>query len=235
MKLSDDCELTAFALAGVTGTIGQDSVAVTLPWGTDVASLAAVFTTTGASASIGSTLLESGVTPADYTDPVTLTVLAEDGSTKDYLVTVTLPDSYEPNETYNGYKSLGTVFETAADQPRTATLSPTGDHDFFRFKAEEDSIIGPPFGEELFTLTVRLVPPQAPPERNYDLYLYDDGGNVLGQSTDTGSDEETVVCTWEGTVGPDDSQYFRVEVRSVGGDFTCSPYLLYADLVEMTP
>ncbi len=174
------------------------------------------------------------MTSVDFTDPVTLTVLAEDGSTKAYLVTVTLPDDFEPNETLNGYQSLGTVFETAAEQQWTATISPTGDHDFFRFKAEEDSIIGPPFGDELFTLTVRLVPPQSPHGRNFDLYLYDDGGTVLDQSTNSGSAEETAEYTWGGTVGPDDSQYFRVEVRSVGGDFTCSNYMLHADLVETT-
>jgi hypothetical protein len=107
LLLADDCELTAFALAGVSGTIDQGSIAVTVPWGTDVASLAADFTTTGVSVSIGSTALESGVTTVDYTDPLTLTVHAEDGSTKEYLVTVTLPDSYEPNERMLAWVSLG--------------------------------------------------------------------------------------------------------------------------------
>ncbi|MCX7029400.1 MAG: hypothetical protein NTU62_04685 [Spirochaetes bacterium] len=229
---SDDCELTAFALAGVTGTIDQGSVAVTVPWGTDVVSLAAVFATTGVSASIGSTILESGVTPCDYTDPVTLTVLAEDGSAKDYTVTVTLPDAYEPNETLNGYQSLGTVFETATEQQWTATISPTVDRDFYWFMAEEDGGLGFPLESELFTLTVRLVPPQAPHARNYDLYLFADGGGVLEQSTTLGSAEEIVVFAWDGTVGIDDSQSFRLEVRGVDGAFTCSPYTLYADLVE---
>ena len=234
VKPSGDCELTAFALAGVSGTIDQGNVAVTVPWSTDVASLAAVFTATGVSVSIGSTVLKTGVTTGDYTDPVTVTVLAEDGTTKDYLVTVTLPDDYEPNETLNGYQSLGTVFETAAEQQWTATLSPAGDHDFYSFKVEEDNTFGPLFGPENFTLTVRLVPPQAPHDRNYDLYLYMEG-TVLKQSTNSGAAEEVVVYNWNGTVGLDDYEYFRLEVRGVDGAFTCGPYTLYADFVESLP
>jgi hypothetical protein len=232
LPLADDCELTAFALAGVSGTIDQGSIAVTVPWGTDVASLAADFTTTGVSVSIGSTALESGVTTVDYTDPLTLTVHAEDGSTKEYLVTVTLPDSYEPNESMPAWVSLGEVPETEAGKQWVATISPAGDHDFYRFHAWEDGVIGIPLSPELFKLTVRLVPPQSPHARNYDLYVYNDGATLLGQSTNTGSAEDTVVCTWEGTVGMDDSRYFRVEIRSAGGDFTCCPYTLHSALEE---
>lgn len=231
-ELSSARDITSFNLGAAAGTINESSLSVTVASDTDVTAIAASFATTADVVKIGDTLLESGVTPGDFTDPVTLTVYAEDGSSKDYVVTVTLPDAFEPNELYHQYSSLGTIFGTLPETSRTATISPSGDRDFYRFKAEEDGSIGGPFGDELFTLTVRLVPPQSPHGRNYDLYLYADGGALLEQSTLFGTDEDDVGHQWNGTVGPDDSKDFRIEVRGVDGAFTCCPYTLFLDLVE---
>src|SRR5450756_1575986 len=50
--------ITAFSLAGVVGTINETgkTIAVTMPFGTDVTVLVATFTTTGASVKVGSTV-----------------------------------------------------------------------------------------------------------------------------------------------------------------------------------
>jgi formylglycine-generating enzyme required for sulfatase activity len=73
----------------VTGTISGTDISVTLPYGTDVTSLVADFTTTGVSVTVNGTEQESGVTPNDFTDPVIYMVTAEDSSTIDYTVTIT--------------------------------------------------------------------------------------------------------------------------------------------------
>jgi hypothetical protein len=82
--------ITAFSLNGAAGTINETgkTIAVTMPFGTDVTSLVATFTTTGASVKVGSTVQTSGTTANSFTNPVTYTVTAVNASTQDYTVTV---------------------------------------------------------------------------------------------------------------------------------------------------
>jgi hypothetical protein len=115
------------------------------------------------------------------------------------------------------------------------TISPEGDCDFYGMTAEDPDTLQLPGTPEHFTLTVRMVPPQNPDPRDYDLYLYDEAGIELDSSTNSGSAEEIITFTWDGTVGQDESADFRVEVRSVGGDFASVPYTLYASLEETSP
>ena len=87
--------ITAFSLEGVAGAIHEldDTIAVTLPFGTDVTALVATFTTTGTGVAVGSTPQTSGTNANDFSSPVTYTVTAADGTTADYSVTVTVADS----------------------------------------------------------------------------------------------------------------------------------------------
>jgi hypothetical protein len=84
--------ITAFSFASpaVTGVITESAhtIALTVPYGTDVTGLVATFTTTGASVKIGSTTQVSGTTPNNFTSPVTYVVTAADGYTQAYTVTV---------------------------------------------------------------------------------------------------------------------------------------------------
>ena len=84
--------ITAFSLAGVVGTINETgkTISVTMPSGTNVTSLVATFTTTGASVKVGSTVQISGTTARNFTNPVVYTVTAADATIQDYTVTVTL-------------------------------------------------------------------------------------------------------------------------------------------------
>ena len=85
--------ITAFYLSGVVGTIDETAspktISVTMPYGTDVTSLVAMFRTTGASVQVGSTDQISEATSNDFSSPVDYTVTAEDGSSVIYTVTVT--------------------------------------------------------------------------------------------------------------------------------------------------
>ncbi|MFF2092205.1 S-layer homology domain-containing protein, partial [Paenibacillus sp. NPDC058174] len=94
-------ELTTFSFAGltpvVTGTINGTNVTLTVPYGTNVTALAATFSSSaGSTVKIGNAAQTSGVTPNDYTSPVIYTVTAQDGSTKDYTVTVTVASNPSP-------------------------------------------------------------------------------------------------------------------------------------------
>jgi hypothetical protein len=88
-------DITDFVILGFHGTITGTAIAVMVPHGTDVTNLTPTITITGASVSPA-----SGV-PQDFTNPVTYTVTAADGSTKNYTVTVSL--GYTVTYNGNGY------------------------------------------------------------------------------------------------------------------------------------
>lgn len=86
-------DLTAFALpaSGLTGKIYASTVTLYAESATTLVAQAATFTTTGSSVRANGIVQVSGVTVNDFSAPVTYTVTASDGSTKDYLVVVLAP------------------------------------------------------------------------------------------------------------------------------------------------
>jgi Ice-binding-like len=87
--------ITAYSFVGFPGfsgiiseTSSPKGIAVNLPFGTDLTTLTAAFTTTGAGVKIGTAVQTSTATLNDFTTPVTYRVTAADGSTADYTVTV---------------------------------------------------------------------------------------------------------------------------------------------------
>jgi uncharacterized delta-60 repeat protein len=103
--------ITAFSLNGVFGTINETGkiIAVAMPFGTDVTSMVATFTTTGASVKVGSTVQISGTTANNFTSPVTYTVTAADATTQDYTVTVTVSPLSGSLDTTFGTAGTGIV------------------------------------------------------------------------------------------------------------------------------
>ena len=87
-----DKAITGFSFTGldpaVSGMIDEETKTITLmvPYGTDLTALVPTIDHNGVSISP-----ESGEA-ADFTDPVICTVTAEDGSTQDYLVTITVAE-----------------------------------------------------------------------------------------------------------------------------------------------
>jgi len=84
--------ITAFSFAEQTGaaTIGDGTIAIEVANGTDPTALVATFTQTGASIAIGATAQVSTTTANDFTAAVTYVVTAADGTTKNWVVTVTV-------------------------------------------------------------------------------------------------------------------------------------------------
>jgi formylglycine-generating enzyme required for sulfatase activity len=85
-------EITAFGIGipAATGAIIGTDIAVTVPYGTDVSTLVATFTITGISIAANGSAQVSGNTVNDFTYPVTYTVTAEDDSTRDFVITISI-------------------------------------------------------------------------------------------------------------------------------------------------
>ena len=108
--------ITAYAIAGSSGTINETAktITVNVPYGTSVASMAATFTTTGEKVQVGSTNQVSGTTTNNFSSPVTYKVTAEDGSSVNYTVTVFVAASSAKAITeFSIGSNVGTINETA--------------------------------------------------------------------------------------------------------------------------
>jgi gliding motility-associated-like protein len=107
-------EITAFTILG-NGTVNETAktIAVTLPYGTNVSALVASFSTTGVSVKVGSTEQTSGTTANNFSSPVTYTVTAQDATTQDYVVTVSVAANPAKAITAFTIMGNGTVNESA--------------------------------------------------------------------------------------------------------------------------
>jgi hypothetical protein len=70
--------------------ITGNNITLTVPFGTPVNNGLAQFTTTGASVKVGAVEQVSGTTYNNFTNPVTYVVTADNTSTQNYIVTVTV-------------------------------------------------------------------------------------------------------------------------------------------------
>jgi hypothetical protein len=105
-KLSSKKDITAFVINGSNGTIIGTDIQVKLPFGIDPSSLVASFTTTGNTVSVLGVTQANGVTANNFISPVAYTVIAEDGSTKNYTITVTVLG--KGDGTFNGAVNYAT-------------------------------------------------------------------------------------------------------------------------------
>lgn len=107
--LSSSKAITAFSFTSpaAAGTINEaaHTIDITVPAGTNVTTLIATFTSTGASAKVGTLAQVSGTTPNNFTTSVTYTVTAQDGSTQNYVVAVTVASPYVtiPDTNFRNY------------------------------------------------------------------------------------------------------------------------------------
>jgi hypothetical protein len=119
-KESSEKQITEFSLASVAGTIDETrkTIAVELPYGTDITALTPVIQTSGKTK-----ITPAAGKPQDFTQPVVYTVAAADGSTSRYTVTVTIAPNTEARIIAFAFKgfsaeALGVIDEAA----RTITV-----------------------------------------------------------------------------------------------------------------
>jgi hypothetical protein len=77
-------EIQSFTIGSNIGVISETDISVTVPYETDVTELAPAVIFSGKS------LNPASGTAQDFSSPVTYTVTADDGSTKSYIITVTV-------------------------------------------------------------------------------------------------------------------------------------------------
>ncbi|SHJ21432.1 PKD domain-containing protein [Pseudozobellia thermophila] len=83
-ETSSEKSIDSFVINGISGTINGTDISVTLPFGTDVTALSPEIDF------FGQSVAPSPGTPTDFTNDVVYTVTAEDNSTLDYTVSVTI-------------------------------------------------------------------------------------------------------------------------------------------------
>ena len=123
---SSNKNISSFSILGAVGTIVGTNIAVTVPYETDVSSLTPTIVITGVSVDPASGVAQN------FTSPVHYLVTAEDTSTKEYIVTVTVagrPAGYKSTFSADGvsfklaYMPGGLTFPTGADDSGTATVA----------------------------------------------------------------------------------------------------------------
>jgi hypothetical protein len=120
--------ITAFSFTSpsATGIITGNAIAISVPTGTSVTALVATFTLSPyASASVVATGPQtSGSTANDFTSPVVYTVTAQDGSTQDYTVTVTVSTG-PVTVLYANFQTLPSGLTDNTESTYAATAVPT--------------------------------------------------------------------------------------------------------------
>lgn len=113
--LSTTKELYAFGLAGICEcTKSGTTFTATIPYATNITAAVAVFSYSGKTIKIGSTVQVSGVNTNDFTSPVTYRVFAEDDSYTDYTITIT-KSAQEPQDVSLTVVSNDTQITNAGD------------------------------------------------------------------------------------------------------------------------
>lgn len=98
-----------------------------MPFGTNVTTLTATYTTTGTSVTVAGAQQSSGTTPNNFTlSPVVYTVMAEDGSTVAYGVTVTVATITAKAITSYSLNGIAGVISEATTPKTIAVILPYG-------------------------------------------------------------------------------------------------------------
>jgi hypothetical protein len=121
--------ITAFSFVNppASGSIDQEghAIQVEVPAGTDITSLVAVFTTTGARVAVADREQQSGDTPNDFSAPLSYVVTAEDESTVSYQVAVHVAPPVSAEKAISAFSicappAVGVI--DAADRTITVTV-----------------------------------------------------------------------------------------------------------------
>lgn len=107
---SSACEITSFRIKGVGGRISGNKITLTLPANTNVENLIPLYEVSDrASVYVGNVLQKNGVTAQDFSTPVVYTVVAEDGTSASYTVSLTV-ESASSNSRPSGGGGGGSRF-----------------------------------------------------------------------------------------------------------------------------
>jgi len=136
-------------------------------------------------------------------------------------------DSFEPNETCSDPEILADIVENAGAASYTGKIYASGDNDFFKVLAKEESNACVPWTSESFRLTIDLTPPSGADCVDLNVVLYDDSCNQLAATSATGCSTEQLVYEWNGTCTYNDDRTFRFAVVGKSAtDWECMGYTI---------
>ncbi|NMC70440.1 MAG: hypothetical protein GYA57_10290 [Myxococcales bacterium] len=162
-----------------------------------------------------------------------------DGSTDDGMT----GDAYEPNDSCEAARGMGTLTEQGGRDPLDGPVSSVSlykadggaDVDWYRVDTQEESAACVPWTTECcYRFAALLYPPPGMPREDIRLCLYRDGscGAFPSERCLTGADwnategaYETAIC-WSGSCGSEDGKPFWLRVDSPSGASSCQPYRL---------
>ena len=114
--------MTAFSVTSIQGIIKTSipgiidqtskTVSITIPLQPVTALVASFQATTGSIVKVGSVVQTNGVTPNDFTSPVVYTVIAPDGLTVDYTVTITIAPFSLTSFAFSSVTATGVIDHT---------------------------------------------------------------------------------------------------------------------------
>ncbi|HAZ03973.1 MAG TPA: hypothetical protein DCY97_17645 [Marinilabiliales bacterium] len=147
---SSEKDILTFSVLGVDATVtsGDHTVTATLPYGTDRSALVATFTlSAAASAKVGATDQESGVTANDFTNSVTYIITAEDATTQDWVVTITnaapSTEAFVTSSVYTVDGTAGTITNVPFGTDLAAfktNITPAADATFEVYQADGTTV-----------------------------------------------------------------------------------------------
>lgn len=146
--------ITSFNIPTGVTTIDEEAhtITVEVPSGTDPSALVASFTTTGTLVDVGAVAQTSGLTANDFSAPVVYTVTANDSSTQDYIVTVSVlaSDFHMISGVLRYYDDVKVVQNTdivlkdsMGNNIATSTTDINGYYQFTNIPAGSDYIVTP--------------------------------------------------------------------------------------------
>lgn len=127
MSLNTETDILTYYIDGKVDTlidVQAREVIVSMPYGTNVTNLVALFTLSyGATAKVGTTSQVSGETANDFTNPVIYTITAEDGTTtNDWTVTVDVEDPSNDATVASIYYNVNNTAFTITNVPANTSI-----------------------------------------------------------------------------------------------------------------
>jgi hypothetical protein len=111
-------------------------------------------------------------------------------------------DQYEPNNSFETSFELTDLSENDSLMI-WAGISSSSDIDYFRITLREGTHWGMPGTAQLFEMSAKLLNPSG---SDFDLFVYNESGVLLGSSEIRGAQMESVQYSWQGAHGVNDSR-----------------------------
>jgi hypothetical protein len=185
--LSSEKEITDFRFNVVTpsaiGVINGNQITVNLPSNINRSNLVATFASSSKSTvTVAGLVQQSDVSINDFTNVVVYRVTAEDGSTKDFTVTIETSGTSSPNDD-DGDGVLNSE-DLCPNTPQDAIVDTTG-CEIFSLPADNFRVLAR--GESCINSNNGIIEIEAVADLNYSVLITGNGVNTAGDFTNTGA------------------------------------------------